>query len=457
MRPEAHNRESDVEVARLIRALESLVDGQSAIDELVACGSHAISALRSFLLHGRIVSVPQPRMWATEALARLGARDVLMEYLEAPDRSADAQLSFAEDAVRNTAARHLGNWHDERTFEALLGLCQKRLLPGVVEAIAGFDRIEAIPCLDRALEDDFCRAAAEEGLRRIGLGAFEHLILSAMMPLPNATEETPSSLGRRRRILAILAETDIDARNWSQLRLLLSEPDPELLVGTARIAARAAGVMDRAASAAALVNKLPGVPWHAWKDAEEALIALAPESSPAIEAELSWRAARPPLLDRPWVTGGVQQHFLSKVGQIEMAKLKGIGCGLEQLRGIAIVKRQEIHGFGRVPEEPAQRTHACGITRGRDQYQAAHMINPLQETICSEASSFNSVENHWDRRSLDRVPNQALQMEAGLRSNPSLSIVTRLGALEKLSMPFSDQGARHSTQQAMQRGLPSEV
>jgi len=296
MRQDTHHCEPDAEVARLVRALESLVDGQSAIDVLVACGPPAIAALREFLLHGRIVSVPQPRMWAAEALARLEARDVLIEYLEAPDRAADAQLSFAEDAVRNTAARHLGNWRDERTFSALLGLCRKRLLPGLVEAIAGFERIEAIPYLDRALEDDFCRAAAEEGLRNLGPAAREHLVLSALTPLPNAAEEKPSSLGRRRRVLAILADMDFVAQDWSKLRHTLDEQDPGFLVSAARIAARAANTRDRAAAAAALVEKLPGVPWYAWKDAEEALVALGPESAPLIEAELSRRAARPPIV-----------------------------------------------------------------------------------------------------------------------------------------------------------------
>ncbi len=294
MRSDAHDCESYAEVARLVRALESLVDGQSAINELVACGPRAVPALREFLLHGRIASVPQPRMWAAEALARLEARDVLVEYLEAPSRSADAQLSFAEDAVRNTAARALGNWRDERTFGILLGLCRRRLLPGVVEAIAGFERIEAIPYLDRALEDDFCRAAAEEGLRKLGAAAREHLALSAVTPLPNAAEEKPSSLGRRRRVLAILADIDFGAQDFSELRHVLDEQDPELLVCAARIASRGANTRDRAAAATALIAKLPGVPWHAWKDAEEALVALGPESAPVIEAELNRRAARPP-------------------------------------------------------------------------------------------------------------------------------------------------------------------
>ncbi len=292
----AHNPEPDPEVTRLVRALQSLVDGESAIDELVACGPPAVPALREFLLNGRISSVPQPRMWAAEALARLEARDVLIEYLEAPDRATDAQLSFGEDAVRNTAARHLGRWHDEHTFAVLLRLCERRLLPGVIEALAGFERAAAMPCLDRALEDDFCRTPAEEGLRRMGPAARGHLVFSAISALPDAEKETPSSLGRRRRAAAMLADMGVDARDWGELRRLLDEQDPELLVSAAHIATACAGPEDRAAAAAVLVGKLGAVPWHAQEDAEAALLALAPESIPAIQAELSRRAARPPLV-----------------------------------------------------------------------------------------------------------------------------------------------------------------
>jgi hypothetical protein len=41
-------------------------------------------------------------MWAVEALAWLEARDVLIEYLQAPSRVADPQVLFAEDAVEES-------------------------------------------------------------------------------------------------------------------------------------------------------------------------------------------------------------------------------------------------------------------------------------------------------------------------------------------------------------------
>ena len=286
----------DPEVCRLLACLQLLVDGQSAIGALVACGPTAIPPLREFLLSGRITSVPQPRMWAVEALALLGAREVLMEYLQAPRRAADAQLQFAEDSVRNTAGRLLSAWRDDQTFQFLLEFCKRCNLPGVIETIAEFERPEAIPCLDRALDDDMCRIAAEDGLRRLGPAARSALLLSAVTPLPNNAEEAPSSLCRRRCVLRLLTVIGVERQNWAELRPLLAECDPELVVRLAQIASSIADPTDRVSVAASLVAVLSRLPWFVWKEAEEALVALAPESVPAIDAELSRRSSKAPLV-----------------------------------------------------------------------------------------------------------------------------------------------------------------
>lgn len=285
----------DPEVCRLLTCLQSLVDGQSAIEDLVACGPRAIPPLREFLLSGRITSVPQPRMWAVEALALLGARDVLIEYLQAPRRAVDAQLQFAEDSVRNTAGRRLSAWRDNETFQFLLEFCKKRSLPGVIETIAEFERPEAIPCLDRALDDDMCRMAAEDGLRRLGTAARSALVLSAVTPLPDADEEAPSSLCRRRCALRLLAVIGVERQNWAELRRLLAECDPELVARLAQIASSVADSEDRTSVAVGLVAALGHLPWFVWKEAEEALAALAPESVPPIDAEVFRRSSKPQL------------------------------------------------------------------------------------------------------------------------------------------------------------------
>lgn len=283
----------DDDIARLIRWLQSLVEGQSAVEELVACGAKAIEPLREFLLSGRIVSVPQPRMWAVDALAGLRARTIIVEYLRAPSRASDPVLRLAEEAVRNTAARKLGLWEDQETFAVLLDLGRDRLLPGIVESLAKFARSEAIPILDRALEDDFCRAAAEEGFRKIGPQARRALLYSALTPLPDANDEWPSSRRRRRSALALLTDIGVEPQAWAEVRTLLAEHDPEIIVRVAQVASVAAGSDDRAAAAARLVDCLAELPWYVREDARAALLALAPESVAPITAALNLRSSNP--------------------------------------------------------------------------------------------------------------------------------------------------------------------
>jgi hypothetical protein len=284
---------ADQEIRRFISALESLMDGDLAVEQLTGCGPRAIPYLRELLLHGRLRSIPQPRMRAVEALARLEAKAVLIEYLLTPKAIQEPQLRFAEDAVENTAARKLGRWLDEETYQSLLAVARRRLLPGTIETLGSYGRAESIPYLDRALEDDLCRPAAEEGFRRIGLGARRALVLSAITPLPSAQEEIASSVRRRRSALALLTEIGLEPESWSDLRLLLGEQDPEI---TARLAQLAVGVADRAdstAAAAHLVSVLPALPWFVREEAEHALVDLTPVSKPAVESEIARRSSRP--------------------------------------------------------------------------------------------------------------------------------------------------------------------
>jgi hypothetical protein len=284
---------AEQEIKRLIGALESLVDGELAVEQLADCGPAAIPYLREFLLHGRVKSIPQPRMRAVEVLARMGAKAVLLEYLTAAKLIPDRQLCMSEEAVENTAARKLSCWRDDEVFETLLAVCRRHLLPGAVESLTPYERTEAMPCFDRALEDDFCRAAAEEGFRRLGPRAGSALVLSAITPLPGAEEESPSSLRRRRSALALLAEIGIDEENWLELRALLSEADPEIAVRMAQLAQGVATVDERRTAAAHLLSALPELPWYLWEDAAGALIALAPESAPIITGEIGRRSAAP--------------------------------------------------------------------------------------------------------------------------------------------------------------------
>ncbi|MGA2027122.1 MAG: hypothetical protein ABSH17_08650 [Syntrophobacteraceae bacterium] len=145
---------------RLIRELESLNTGKQAAERLVEYGQAAVEPLRRFLFEGIPRKIFQPRFWAVEALAHLGAKDALLEYLLPMREILDPEDRFGEEAVESAAARFLSVWPDEDVYQSLLKLSERRMLLGLIDALAEFRRPEAIPYFERALEDDFYRSAA---------------------------------------------------------------------------------------------------------------------------------------------------------------------------------------------------------------------------------------------------------------------------------------------------------
>jgi hypothetical protein len=87
----------------------------------------------------------------------------------------------------------------------------------------------------------------------------------------------------------------VEPQSWEELRKLLAERDPELLARLAQIASSVANPSDRVSVSAGVVAALARMPWFVSKEAEEALVALAPESMPEIDAELFRRLAKAPL------------------------------------------------------------------------------------------------------------------------------------------------------------------
>lgn len=176
----------DAEIQRLIEGLDSLREGEQSACKLAACGPRAIGPLREFLFRGRPSGICQPRRWAVMVLGSAGAKDVLIEYLRWEKQIPDPVARFGEESVESAAARALMDWRTEEVFQLFLELGRKRLLPDVVEALGEFGRGEAVPILDRALEDDLCREAAQTALRKLGEAARPALAQSAITPLPSA-------------------------------------------------------------------------------------------------------------------------------------------------------------------------------------------------------------------------------------------------------------------------------
>jgi len=64
-------------------------------------------------LYGEIDGLSIPRPQVVWALAELGARDVLLEYLAMDEDITDPIVRQAEDVVKNTTARALAAWCNE--------------------------------------------------------------------------------------------------------------------------------------------------------------------------------------------------------------------------------------------------------------------------------------------------------------------------------------------------------
>jgi hypothetical protein len=111
---------ADEQLRKLVASLNSLHEGGLAIPLLIICGERAIRPLRDILLYGEIDGLTIPRPQVVWALAELGARDVLLEYLAMEEDIADPIVRQAEEVVKNTAARALAAWDSEDVVSALL-------------------------------------------------------------------------------------------------------------------------------------------------------------------------------------------------------------------------------------------------------------------------------------------------------------------------------------------------
>jgi hypothetical protein len=252
---------SDEQLEKLVASLNSLHDGDLGIPLLVACGKAAIRPLRHALLHGRAGSVFVPRQRVVWALAELGAKDVLLEYLARKKEIADPVVRQGEEAVENTAARALAAWPTEDVFNALLQKLSVRLMPGAIESLGRFQRIEPLPHYIRALEDDFCRPSAEDAIEKLGEEARAALIDAARTPDPSGSYESPSSIFRRRSALKLVSKLAMSPADWDQLAALLRDRDPEIVARTAWVGLEAGNGQDKQHAARCLMDALPRVDW----------------------------------------------------------------------------------------------------------------------------------------------------------------------------------------------------
>jgi HEAT repeat protein len=149
---------------RALNALRSLRDGDRGVAQAASCGGAAIPALRQLLFERDPSGFFETRRRTVKALALIGARDVLIEFLESSREITDPVERLGEDAIINAAARALADASDPRVFHLLTSLAAKKTIPGIVAALGAFRRAEAIPHLVAALAEDESRGAAEAAL-----------------------------------------------------------------------------------------------------------------------------------------------------------------------------------------------------------------------------------------------------------------------------------------------------
>jgi HEAT repeat protein len=260
------------EIRRLIDCLNSLHDGDRAVDLLVACGEAAIAPLRKYLMEGQPSHIYQPRQRAVIVLARLDAKEVLMEYLSTPKETSDPVFQFGEEAVENTAARALARWKTDEVFDALLRIAYTRTLPGVIEALGSFRRPETVPLFIAALMDDVSRFAAENALKSMDELAKPALIEAACTLDTSGYSESPSILLRRRSAMRILADETVTVEEWPRLKEFLHDDDPEISISAARMALDIADPEGKKTALKTLMGKIPFVNWYSQTEIESCLV-----------------------------------------------------------------------------------------------------------------------------------------------------------------------------------------
>jgi len=248
-------------VERAIAALKSFQRGDRGVLDAIACGAQAIPALRSMLFERERSGLFQARCRAVHALAALGAYDVLIEFLKGDRSIADPVERVGEDAVINAAALALANVREHRVFELLLRLAERRTLTGAIGALGAFGRIQAIPVLIAALEEDASRHTAETALRKLGKKAVPALLSTVDLKAPSSQRESESSARRRRSALKLVAGIDGSRAAWRRLQHLMRDDDAKLAARACEIGLVRGSASERTGAIRRLIELLPQKDW----------------------------------------------------------------------------------------------------------------------------------------------------------------------------------------------------
>ena len=258
---------------RAIGKLKSFHDGDIAVLEVVACGDRAIPALRTLLFDRESSGLFQVRVRAVDALEKLGAHEVLVEYLCTPRDVTDPVERLGEDAVINAAARALAYHSDQRVFELLLRLANRPCLTGVIFALGTSGRSEAIPLLVEALSEDASRNTAEAALKGYG-AATRPALIEAVSRRTDAHEHvSESQLRQRRSALRLLAEMGVSRRTWQAVRHLMHDDDGRIAILACKICLATGSASEKRNAVRRLFRLFANADWTSRDEIERNLVA----------------------------------------------------------------------------------------------------------------------------------------------------------------------------------------
>lgn len=264
----------DPQLEHWVALLDSIMDGELAMNMLIASGDRGVPYLEHFLLAGSPRTIALPRCRAAHALGELGAYSTLISYFREYEFPADAEVLFAEDAVRSAVARELLRWKSDEVLQVLMDAAKQRATGGLILAIGEFHRPEAVPLLFQILEDDFCREEAKDGLRKVRDAAYQYAIL-LIRGLSETPFYGPSALHRRRATLQLLDEFGVASSEWRDLEPFLTENDADVVISAARIGSQVASGGDRQRIVEALFRISEHVNWAQEGEIEALLDACA--------------------------------------------------------------------------------------------------------------------------------------------------------------------------------------
>jgi hypothetical protein len=261
---------------KAITKLKSHDQSGQGIVEVVAYGNSAIQPLRQLLFQREPSGLFETRCRAVDALSALRANRILIEYLSAEHLAIDPVERMGDDAVINCAAWAVARKGDEHVFALLLRLAQRPHLNGVIGALGTFGRMEAIPALILALEEDTSRKVAEYMLRRMGRKARAPLLASANERRPSPDRESASSLRRRRSSLMLLADVGVPSESRAEIRCLMRDDDVKIAFLACKLCLLYAAPDERHDALSRLVGLLPSSDWVLRQEIESCLGSAAP-------------------------------------------------------------------------------------------------------------------------------------------------------------------------------------